>query len=57
MKKPNPKVKAAFDEIKKNPPGVLAKTAAKKGPAAANKQRVAIGLSKARRAGARIPKK
>jgi hypothetical protein len=51
------KIKAAFDEIKKNPPAVLAKTAAKKGPAAANKQRVAIGLSKARRAGARIPKK
>lgn len=51
------KLKAAFSEIKQNPPAILEKTAKKKGPAQAAKQRVAIGLSKARRAGARIPKK
>jgi hypothetical protein len=51
------KVEAAFREMKKNPPAILAKTRAKKGAAAAEKQRVAIGLSKARAAGAKIPKK
>lgn len=50
-------VKAAFHEIKKNPPAILAKTARKSGAAQAEKQRVAIGLSKARAAGAHIPKK
>lgn len=45
-----------FSEIKQNPPAVLAKTRRKKGAARANKQRVAIGLSKARAAGVRIPK-
>lgn len=49
------KVKAAFSEIKKNPPAILAKTRAKKGAAQAEKQRVAIGLSKARAAGANVP--
>ena len=39
--------KAAFAELKKNPPAILAKTRKKKGAAAANRQRVAIGLSKA----------
>lgn len=39
----------AFNEIKANPPAILAKTAKKKGAKAANKQRVAIGLNKARR--------
>ena len=42
-------------ELKNNPPRILAKTAKKKGKAAANKQRVAILLSKARKAGAKIP--
>lgn len=46
----------AFHEIKANPPKILAKTKAKSGPARAESQRVAIGLSKARAAGARIPK-
>lgn len=51
------KVKAAFREVKQNPPKQLAKTRRKKGAGAANKQRVAIALNKARAAGARIPKK
>ena len=38
-------------EMKKNPPAVLAKTEKKKGKKAAEKQRVAILLSKARKAG------
>ena len=42
-------------EMKKNPPKILAKTAKKKGKKQAEKQRVAILLSKARRAGAKIP--
>ena len=42
-------------ELKQNPPEILGKTRRKKGKAAAEKQRVAILLSKARDAGARIP--
>ena len=38
-------------ELKKNPPKVLAKTRRKKGSGAAERQRVAILLSKARRRG------
>ncbi len=49
------KLKAAFSEMKKNPPSVLAKTKKKKGAKQAEKQRIAIGLSKARQAGAKIP--
>lgn len=41
-------------ELKSNPPRVLAKTAKKKGKAQADKQRVAILLSKARKAGAKV---
>jgi hypothetical protein len=41
-------------ELKHNPPRVLAKTRKKKGRAQAEKQRRAILLSKARRAGARV---
>lgn len=41
-------------ELKKNPPKVLAATRRKSGAAQAEKQRRAILLSKARRAGARI---
>ena len=44
-------------ELKANPPRVLAKTRRKKGKKAAESQRVAILLSKARRRGAGIPKK
>lgn len=42
-------------ELRDNPPGILAKTRRKKGPAAAEGQRVAILLNKARKAGAKVP--
>lgn len=42
-------------ELKDNPPGILDRTRAKFGPKAADRQRVAILLSKGRKAGARIP--
>ncbi len=41
-------------ELKDNPPKILAKTRRKKGAKAAESQRVAILLSKARDAGARV---
>jgi len=41
-------------EMKVNPPRILAKTRKKKGAAQAENQRVAILLSKARKAGAHI---
>lgn len=41
-------------ELKHNPPRVLAKTRKKKGKKQAERQRKAILLSKARRAGARV---
>ena len=44
-------------EIKTNPPKILARTRAKFGKARAEKQRVAILLSKARKAGAHVPRK
>ncbi len=40
-------VKAAFREVTKNPPKILAKTRRKKGATAARKQKIAIALSKA----------
>lgn len=43
------RIEAAGREIKEDPPAILAKTARKKGKAAAHKQKVAIMLSKARR--------
>ena len=43
-------------ELKSNPPKILAKTRRKKGADAAETQRVAILLNKARKRGARIPK-
>lgn len=43
-------------ELKNNPPRILSKTRRKEGKKAAETQRVAILLSKARAAGARIPK-
>lgn len=47
-------VQAAFHEVTHNPPAQLAKTRKKFGPVRAEKQRVAIALSKARKSGARI---
>jgi len=44
-------------EMKVNPPSVLAKTQRRFGAARAERQRKAILLSKARRAGARIPRR
>lgn len=48
-------LKGIGEELKENPPSILAKTRRKKGKKAAGKQRVAILLSKARKAGADIP--
>ena len=39
--------KAAFHEVKENPPAILAKTAKKSGAEQSRKQAVAIALSKA----------
>ena len=50
------KVKAAFKEVKKDEPKIVDKTRKKEGEEVAKKQKVAIALSKARRAGARISK-
>ena len=47
----------AGKELKDNPPRILAKTRAKKGAKAANKQRVAIMFSKARQSEKRQRKK
>ena len=44
-------------EVKQNPPKIVKHTAAKFGAARAAKQRTAIVLDKARRAGAKISKK
>lgn len=44
-------------ELKNRPPRIVEKTRREKGPEAAEKQHKAILLSKARRAGARIPQK
>lgn len=43
-------------ELKNKPPHILEKTRRKKGAKAAESQRVAILLNKARRRGARVPK-
>lgn len=51
------KIKAIGHELKVKPPRVLAKTARKKGAKAADRQRVAILLSKARAAGIAVPGK
>ncbi len=42
-------VEAAFREVNRNEPKIVAKTRRKKGAKAAQKQKVAIALSKARR--------
>lgn len=44
-------------ELRDNPPGILAKTRRKEGPKASEKQRVAILLNKARKAGAKVATK
>lgn len=49
------KVKEAFHEVHAKTPAVVKKTAKKEGKAQAEKQRVAIALSKAREKGANIP--
>lgn len=43
------RLKDIFGELSANPPKVLAKTRAKSGAKRANKQRIAIALSKSRR--------
>ena len=50
------KLRAAFHEVKENEPGSVAQTRAKFGAARARKQNIAIALSKARAAGAHIPR-
>lgn len=50
-------IDAAFREVKGSPPARVKQTKRTRGKAAARKQAVAIALSKARKAGARIPKK
>jgi len=47
----------AFHEVYSNEPAIVAKTRRKSGAVAARKQKVAIALSKARRAGAKIQKR
>lgn len=49
------KLASAFHEVKHDTPAVVKATARKKGPEAARKQKIAIALSKARAAGAKIP--
>ena len=56
-KKGRATVAAAFHEVDKDEPAVVGATRRKKGAKAAGKQKVAIALSKARRAGVRIPRK
>jgi len=51
------KIEAAGHEIKENPPKILVHTRKKFGKKRAEKQKVAIMLSKARQMGAQIPSK
>jgi hypothetical protein len=50
------KVAAAFREVNTNEPSIVAHTRAKYGSRRAAKQKVAIALAKARRAGAKVPR-
>lgn len=50
-KPPKRALTSAFHEVYANPPKAVKKTARKKGAAAAQRQAVAVALSKARRAG------
>lgn len=49
------RVESAFREVHEDEPESVKRTRRKKGSAAAEKQRKAIALAKARRRGARIP--
>jgi hypothetical protein len=51
------KLQAAGREMRDNPPAILAKTRRKFGAERAEAQRKAILISKARRSGAKIPRK
>lgn len=51
------KIEAAGHEIKENPPKILAHTRKKFGKKKAEAQKIVIMLSKARKAGAKIPQK
>jgi hypothetical protein len=48
-------IEGVGEELKENPPGVLERTKRRSGKAAAERQRRAILLSKARKRGADIP--
>lgn len=50
-------LKAAFHEVYHDTPHAVIQTTAKKGPVVAQKQRIAIALSKARAKGGRIPRR
>lgn len=56
MKSSDDIVSGVADELKTNPPAILASTVRKFGQQRANKQRIAILLSKSRKAGATISK-
>ena len=49
------KTEKAFREVEKNEPAIVGETRRKKGKAAAEKQKIAIALSKARRKNVKIP--
>ncbi len=55
-KSENQKVERAFKEVKKNEPKIVGETRRKKGKKAAEKQKIAIALSKARRKNVKLPK-
>jgi hypothetical protein len=55
--KRRPILDKSFSEVFHNEPKIVAKTRKKKGATAARKQKIAIALSKARAAGANIPRK
>lgn len=57
MTKTRRKVASAMREVHRNTPKIVERTRRKYGKARAEKQRKAIGLAKARRRGARIPKR
>jgi len=50
-------VRREMRKVHRETPKIVMETTANKGPDAARKQRVAIGLSKARKKGARIPRR
>jgi hypothetical protein len=49
------KIAAAFREVNRNEPAIVAQTRRKKGTTAASKQKAAIALNKARASGAHVP--